>query len=130
MTGPLARQPWTALSAPRAPARRRQPLVEVPITVSAAFEGSEEIVKARDLAGLFLTDVQAVAVQVSVWDSGTAVSAVLAPDPSRIGRHGLEIVMAVCQSFAVRQEPVGKRITATVTRADDPGADAVGHEPM
>ncbi|WP_330342694.1 ATP-binding protein [Streptomyces sp. NBC_00557] len=147
----------------------RRPLVEGlaegPISVSAAFEGSEEIAKARHLARLFLTDVQAVhglpvssramgmvqlvvselvtnarkyapglclltltieegAVQVSVWDSGTAVPAVLAPDPSRIGQHGLEIVMAVCQSFAVHREPVGKRITATVALADDPGADA------
>ncbi|MEU9444154.1 ATP-binding protein [Streptomyces sp. NPDC048304] len=100
------------------------------MTVSAAFEGSEELAKARDLAGLFLTDVQAVAVQVSVWDTGTAVPAVLAPDPSRIGQHGLETVMAVCQSFAVRREPAGKRITATVTPADDPGGDAVGHQPM
>lgn len=140
-------------------------LVAGPISVSAAFEGSEEIAKARDLARVFLTDVQAVhglpvsrramgmvqlvvselvtnarkyapgpclltlmieegAVRVSVWDSGTALPAVLAPDPSRIGQHGLEIVMAVCQSFAVRREPVGKRITATVALADDPGADA------
>jgi anti-sigma regulatory factor (Ser/Thr protein kinase) len=133
--------------------------------VSAAFEGSEEIAKARDLARVFLTDVQAVhglpvsrramgmvqlvvselvtnarkyapgpclltlmieegAVRVSVWDSGTALPAVLAPDPSRIGQHGLEIVMAVCQSFAVHREPVGKRITATVALADDLGGDA------
>jgi hypothetical protein len=122
-------------------------LVEGPISVSAAFEGSEEIAKARHLARLCLTDVQAVhglpvsrramgmvqlvvservtnarkyapgpclltlmieegAVQVSVWDSGTAVPAVLAPDPSRIGQHGLESVMAVCQSIAVHREPV------------------------
>ncbi len=141
------------------------PLIAGPLAVSAAFEGSEEIAKARELARRFLTDVQALrglpvsgramgmvqlvvselvtnarkyapgpclltlkiedrAAQVSVWDSGTAVPAVLAPDPSRIGQHGLEIVMAVCQSFAVRREPVGKRITATVALAADPGGDA------
>lgn len=35
--------------------------------------------------------------------------------------HGLEIVMAVCRSFALHREPVGKRITAAVVLADDPG---------
>ncbi|WP_434097623.1 hypothetical protein [Streptomyces viridosporus] len=35
----------------------------------------------------------------------------------------MEIVMAVGQSFAVRREPVGKRITAAVVLADDPSGD-------
>jgi two-component sensor histidine kinase len=37
-----------------------QPLVERAISVSAAFEGSEKIAEARDLARSFLADVQAV----------------------------------------------------------------------
>lgn len=38
----------------------QQSLVEAPIAVTAAFEGSEEIAVARDLARAFLTDLQAV----------------------------------------------------------------------
>ncbi|HET9383165.1 MAG TPA: ATP-binding protein [Streptomyces sp.] len=61
------------------------------------------------------------AVEVTVWDSSAVVPAVLAPDPARIGQHGLEIVMAVCRSFEVHREPVGKRIRTAVALADDPG---------
>ncbi|MER5780113.1 ATP-binding protein [Streptomyces mobaraensis] len=149
----------------------QQPLVEHQVSVSAAFEGSEEIAAARDLARAFLISVQAEqglpvseramgmvqlvvselvtnarkyapgpclltleisggAVDVSVWDSSTDLPLTLAPDPARIGRHGLEIVMAVCRRFEVHREPVGKRITAAVVLADDPGGDPAGHRPM
>ncbi|MGW7089092.1 ATP-binding protein [Streptomyces sp. NPDC054871] len=67
-------------------------------------------------------EVQGGAVEVSVWDSNTTLPTVLAPDPTRIGQHGLEIVMAVCQSFHVHRNPVGKRITAAILLADDPMA--------
>ncbi|MEU2118069.1 ATP-binding protein [Streptomyces sp. NPDC016459] len=68
-------------------------------------------------------------VEVSVWDSNPTPPAILAPDPTRIGQHGLEIVMAVSQSFAVHREPVGKRITTAITLADDPGGDVTGRQP-
>ncbi|MGJ5805300.1 ATP-binding protein [Streptomyces europaeiscabiei] len=144
-----------------------QSLVENLLSVSGAFEGSEDIAVARDLARSFLTDVQAVhglpvsgramgmvqlvvselvtnarkyapgpclltlevsggLVEVTVWDSNPTPPAILAPDPLRIGQHGLEIVIAVGQSFAVHREPVGKRITTTIALADDPGRDATG----
>jgi anti-sigma regulatory factor (Ser/Thr protein kinase) len=149
----------------------QEPLVDRRIAVFAAFEGSEEIALARDMARDFLTSVQAVhglpvskramgmvqlvvselvtnarkyargpclldleisggAVQVSVWDSSTTLPSVLAPDPDRVGQHGLEIVMAVCHSFALHREPVGKRITAAVVLADDPGGDVAGRQVM
>ncbi|MGV9249349.1 ATP-binding protein [Streptomyces sp. NPDC003710] len=139
------------------------------ISVSGAFEGSEDIAVARDLARSFLTDVQAVhglpvsgramgmvqlvvselvtnarkyapgpclltleinggAIEVTVWDSNPTPPAILAPDPTRIGQHGLEIVMAVGQSFAIHREPVGKRITTAIVLADDPGGDAAGRQ--
>ncbi|MEU9899510.1 ATP-binding protein [Streptomyces phaeochromogenes] len=144
-----------------------QSLVENLLSVSGAFEGSEDIALARDLARNFLTDVQAVhglpvsgramgivqlvvselvtnvrkyapgpclltlevsggSVKVTVWDSNPTPPAILAPDPLRIGQHGLEIVMAVGQSFAVHREPVGKRITTVIVLADDPGGDVTG----
>ncbi|MFG2720552.1 ATP-binding protein [Streptomyces sp. NPDC048416] len=64
------------------------------------------------------------AVEVTVWDSGTTLPLVLAPDPARIGRHGLEIVMAVCRSFEVHREPVGKRIKASIALVDDEAGEA------
>jgi anti-sigma regulatory factor (Ser/Thr protein kinase) len=144
-----------------------QSLVENLVSVSGAFEGSEDIAVARDLARSFLTDVQAVhglpvsgramgmvqlvvselvtnarkyapgpclltlevtggSVKVTVWDSNPTPPAILGPDPLRIGQHGLEIVMAACQSFTVHREPVGKRITTAIVLADDPGGDVTG----
>ncbi|MEU9578316.1 ATP-binding protein [Streptomyces chilikensis] len=140
------------------------------ISVSGAFEGSEDIAAARELTRSFLTDVQALhglpvsgramgmvqlavselvtnvrkhapgpclltleisggAVEVTVWDSNPNPPTLLPPDPTRIGQHGLEIVMAISQSFAIHREPVGKRITTTITLADDPGNDAAGRQP-
>lgn len=66
------------------------------------------------------------AVQVTVWDSEPTLPVARAVDPGRVGQHGLEIVMAVCQSFEAHREPVGKRITATVVLADDPSGDVAG----
>jgi hypothetical protein len=52
-----------------------------------------------------------------------------AADPGRVGAHGLEIVVAVSQSFEVHREPVGKRTVAAVMLADDPDGDVAGHQP-
>ncbi|MFH8974855.1 ATP-binding protein [Streptomyces sp. NPDC017890] len=65
-------------------------------------------------------------VEVTVWDSDPVLPVAETADPGRIGRHGLEIVMAVCQSFEVRREPVGKRMRAAVRLADDRNGTAVG----
>ncbi|MGW3852975.1 ATP-binding protein [Streptomyces fagopyri] len=70
------------------------------------------------------------AVVVTVWDSSTALPLILPPDPTRIGQHGLEIVMALCRSFEMHREPVGKRIRAAIVLADDPGGDPAGRQPM
>ncbi|MER7515512.1 ATP-binding protein [Streptomyces sp. NPDC126499] len=145
----------------------RLSLVESAVAVSAAFEGGDDIARARDLARGFLGDVQAVhglpvsgrvmstvqlvvselvtnarkyapgpclldlrvaggTVEVTVWDANPTPPAILPPDPSRIGQHGLELVMAVSRSLAVHREPVGKRITTVIELADDTGADRAG----
>ncbi|MFD8275098.1 ATP-binding protein [Streptomyces flaveolus] len=57
-------------------------------------------------------------VEVSVWDSDPVLPVPATSDPGRVGRHGLEIVMAVCQTYEVRRETVGKRTTAAVRLAD------------
>ncbi|MFI5808505.1 ATP-binding protein [Streptomyces sp. NPDC051561] len=70
---------------------------------------SELVTHARKYAPgpcLLTLEVEDGAVQVTVWDSSTTLPLVLPPDPTRIGQHGLEIVMTVCQSFTVRRDPV------------------------
>ncbi|WP_086561992.1 ATP-binding protein [Streptomyces africanus] len=121
------------------------PLVDRPIAVSAAFEGSEEIAEAREMARdelvtnarkyapgpcLLALEISDGAVRISVWDSSTAQPSVQAADPVRVGQHGLEILMAVSQSFCIHREPVGKRISVTLVLADDPGGDAAGRQAM
>ncbi|GHD86964.1 ATP-binding protein [Streptomyces naganishii JCM 4654] len=82
---------------------------------------SELVTNARKYAPgpcLLALEIEDATVRISVWDSSTTLPAVSAPDPCRVGRHGLEIVMAVCASFTVHREPPGKRITAAVVLAD------------
>jgi anti-sigma regulatory factor (Ser/Thr protein kinase) len=93
---------------------------------------SELVTNARKYApGPCLLDLEIGegAVQISVWDSSTTLPSVQAADPERIGQHGLEIAMAVSQTFCVHREPVGKRITAAVELADDPGGAPAGRQP-
>jgi anti-sigma regulatory factor (Ser/Thr protein kinase) len=66
------------------------------------------------------------AVEMSVWDSNPTLPMPQEADPHRVGKHGLEIVMAVCRSFEIRREPVGKRVTARIMLADDPGGHPAG----
>ncbi|MEU8034726.1 ATP-binding protein [Streptomyces sp. NPDC049099] len=66
------------------------------------------------------------AVQFSVWDTDPTLPAACPADPGRVGQHGLEIILAVCQSFEVRREPVGKRVRAAIVLADDPGGNPAG----
>ncbi|WP_121751205.1 ATP-binding protein [Streptomyces sp. E2N166] len=66
------------------------------------------------------------ALEISVWDSGPALPVPQAADPNRVGKHGLEIVMAVCRSFEIRREPAGKRVKTAIVLADDPGGHPAG----
>ncbi|MGQ5637807.1 MULTISPECIES: ATP-binding protein [unclassified Streptomyces] len=62
-------------------------------------------------------------VEVTMWDSEPCLPVARPADPGRVGQHGLEIVMAVCRSFEMHREPVGKRIVAAVALADDSVGD-------
>ncbi|MDT9685053.1 ATP-binding protein [Streptomyces sp. TRM76323] len=57
-------------------------------------------------------------VEISVWDSDPTLPVPREADPHRVGKHGLEIVMAVCRSFEIRRESGGKRVKATVALDD------------
>ncbi|MFF9490487.1 ATP-binding protein [Streptomyces sp. NPDC014676] len=94
---------------------------------------SELVTNARKYApGPALMDLRIAGdtVEVSVWDSDPVLPIARAADAGRVGQHGLEIVMAVAQGFEVRREPVGKRITARLALADDPGGGFAGRQPL
>jgi anti-sigma regulatory factor (Ser/Thr protein kinase) len=57
--------------------------------------------------------------EIEVWDTDPTLPLARAADAGRVGQHGLEIVMAVVQGIEVRQEPVGKCVTARLTLSDD-----------
>jgi anti-sigma regulatory factor (Ser/Thr protein kinase) len=52
--------------------------------------------------------------EITVWDNEPAVPEPLPQEPGRIGRHGLEVVTALCERFEVRSHGVGKGVTALV----------------
>ncbi|MFF3849160.1 ATP-binding protein [Streptomyces sp. NPDC002328] len=51
-------------------------------------------------------------VSVAVYDSSDALPLRFPKDPTRIGRHGLEIVHAVAAEVTAERVPVGKRVRA------------------
>ncbi|MFY4717275.1 ATP-binding protein [Streptomyces sp. LaBMicrA B280] len=61
-------------------------------------------------------------IEISVRDSVPLPPVVRAAEPRRVGQHGLEIVLAVAESFEMRPEPPGKTITVRIALAD--GGDA------
>ncbi|TXS52240.1 ATP-binding protein [Streptomyces sp. t39] len=69
-------------------------------------------------------------VEVVVWDSDPILPMARAADPTRVGQHGLEIVMTVAQSFEAQRRPVGKSITARIALPDDPGGAVAGRRPL
>ncbi|MFC1420492.1 ATP-binding protein [Streptacidiphilus cavernicola] len=50
------------------------------------------------------------ALRVTLWDTDTSLPVPALADPGRIGRHGLEIVVAVCRRFEVERQAGGKRV--------------------
>ncbi|MET9096374.1 ATP-binding protein [Streptomyces cyaneofuscatus] len=63
---------------------------------------------------------------ITMWDTGSVLPTSRQADPTRMGQHGLEIVLAVCESFEVRREPVGKRVRVEISLVDGPRGDAAG----
>ncbi|MEU6849605.1 ATP-binding protein [Actinacidiphila alni] len=54
------------------------------------------------------------AVAIAVWDTSPQPPLPMAPDPARIGQHGMEIVSVLCGGFSVARLPSGKQITANL----------------
>lgn len=60
-------------------------------------------------------EIQGPDLVITVWDTDSSMPIARAAAPGRIGQHGLEIILALCEGFDVRREPVGKRIKVRVT---------------
>lgn len=93
---------------------------------------SELVTNARKYAPgpcLLALVVRGASIEVTVRDSNSVLPAASAPDPSRLGQHGLEVVKAVCQNVQVHREPSGKRVTATLGLADDTDGRQGDHHP-
>ncbi len=63
-------------------------------------------------------------IAVTLWDSEPVLPVARAAEPGRVGQHGLEIVLALCERYEIRREPVGKRVRVTVGL--DGGAAGLG----
>ncbi|MEW2077115.1 ATP-binding protein [Streptomyces sp. NPDC013433] len=93
---------------------------------------SELVINARKyVPGPVLMDLRSVGdtVEVQVWDSNSALPLARAADAGWVGQHGLEIVMAVAQSFEAHREPVGKRICVRIALLNDPGGAITARTP-
>ncbi|MFI8962746.1 ATP-binding protein [Streptomyces sp. NPDC053493] len=67
--------------------------------------------------------------EISVFDGAATAPVPRGHDPRRIGQHGVEIVVAVCESVAVEPYGNGKRVRASLAlkAADDgPGTRDTG----
>ncbi|MCX5232468.1 ATP-binding protein [Streptomyces sp. NPDC006553] len=53
--------------------------------------------------------------EISVFDRTAAAPVPRGHDPRRIGQHGVEIVVAVCESLSVEPHPEGKRVRACLS---------------
>ncbi|MFE5794297.1 ATP-binding protein [Streptomyces sp. NPDC056503] len=53
--------------------------------------------------------------EISVFDGEAAAPVPRGHDPRRIGQHGVEIVVAVCESLTVEPAPEGKRVRALLS---------------
>ncbi|MFG3345796.1 ATP-binding protein [Streptomyces sp. NPDC048018] len=62
-----------------------------------------------------LLEVHEDVLEISVFDGTAAAPVPRGHDPSRIGQHGVEIIVAVCESVTVEPHPAGKRVRARLS---------------
>ncbi|MFF7441654.1 ATP-binding protein [Streptomyces sp. NPDC008122] len=62
--------------------------------------------------------------EISVFDQEAAAPVPRGHDPRRIGQHGVEIVVAVCESLTVEPAPEGKRVRARLSLLPEPADPA------
>lgn len=59
-------------------------------------------------------EIAAGALEITVWDGDPVLPMAETAGPGRIGQHGLEIVVALCEGLDMRREPAGKRVRVTL----------------
>ncbi|MEU9860194.1 ATP-binding protein [Streptomyces sp. NPDC047971] len=73
-----------------------------------------------------LLDVRRNVLEISVIDGTSAAPVPRAHDPRRIGQHGVEIIVAVCESVTVEPHPDGKRVLARLPLIPSRAGGAAG----
>ncbi|WP_405592182.1 ATP-binding protein [Streptomyces sp. NBC_01190] len=70
----------------------------------------------RHTAGPCRLDLELVdhAVDITVWDTSRTAPGIADPDPARVGRHGIEVVLALCGAVQVTHQAFGKQISVRV----------------
>ncbi|MEV5974730.1 ATP-binding protein [Streptomyces sp. NPDC051921] len=100
-----------------APSVRRAPVADERVEL-AKLVVSELVTNAvRHTAGpcRLLLELRPDTLEISVFDRGAAAPVPRGHDPRRIGQHGVEIVVAVCESLGVEPDPEGKRVRACLS---------------
>jgi signal transduction histidine kinase len=110
---------------------RRVRGVEVSVSVAGAAElvVSELVTNACKYApGPCTVEVEltGAVLQIVVRDTEPVLPIARAAEPGRVGQHGLELVLALCEGVEMQWEPVGKRITARIALGPASGRAAAG----
>ncbi|MFD4370248.1 ATP-binding protein [Streptomyces sp. NPDC058486] len=105
-----------------APSVRGEPVADELVEL-AQLVVSELVTNAvRHAAGpcRLLLELRRDTLEISVFDREAAAAPVpRGHDPCRIGQHGVEIVLAVCESLTVEPDPYGKRVRARLSLQPD-----------
>ncbi|MFH9725495.1 ATP-binding protein [Streptomyces sp. NPDC017254] len=100
-----------------APSVRREPVADERVEL-AQLVVSELVTNAvRHTVGpcRLLLELRRNTLEISVFDREAAAPVPRGHDPHRIGQHGVEIVVAVCESLSVEPAPEGKRVRARLS---------------
>ncbi|MET7756673.1 ATP-binding protein [Streptomyces sp. NPDC005389] len=100
-----------------APSVRRAPVTSERVEL-AQLVVSELVTNAlRHTVGpcRLLLELREDTLEISVFDREAAAPVPRGHDPRRIGQHGVEIVVAVCESLSVEPHPEGKQVRACLS---------------
>jgi anti-sigma regulatory factor (Ser/Thr protein kinase) len=97
--------------------RRAQEQLGVPVTAllveDVRLVVSELVTNAAKYApGPCLLDLEILddVLRITLWDTEAALPVPSGADAERVGRHGMEIVLALCRRFEVERQAGGKRV--------------------
>ncbi|MGW4702364.1 ATP-binding protein [Streptomyces sp. NPDC004285] len=108
---------FTAAFLAAAPSVRSEPVADACVEVAqlVVSELVTNAVRHTDGPCRLLLELRRDALEISVIDRAAVAPVPRGHDPRRIGQHGLEIVVAVCESLGVEPDPEGKRVRARLS---------------